>query len=120
MVSSAYSQQSDDDGIELRVKFRLPLLGHQRFEATTVVTAVQEEPEAVAIGTEFLEIDSQTRGAVEQYARDMAFLKAELGDVRAAAAAADAAGLAGASPTSSSSSPPRRRIAARRMPFPAA
>ncbi len=72
-------------GIELRVKFRLPLLGRQRFEATAVVVAVQEETGAVAIGTEFLEIDPLTRGAVEQYARDMAFLKAELGDVGAPA-----------------------------------
>lgn len=65
-------------GTDLTVKFRLPLLQKGHCEATVTVTDVDERDDSVKIGTTFKNIDATTATAVEQYAKDMAFLKTEL------------------------------------------
>ena len=65
-------------GTDLTVKFRLPLLQKGHCEAVVTVTDVSERESSVKIGTTFKEIDAETERAVEQYAKDMAFLKTEL------------------------------------------
>jgi anti-anti-sigma factor len=65
-------------GTDLRVKFRLPLLQKGHCEAMVTINEVEERPDGVKIGASFSEIDPETRGAVEQYAEDLAFLKSEL------------------------------------------
>lgn len=65
-------------GTEWKVKFRLPLLQRGYCEAVTTVSEIEERPDGVKIGAEFSSIDDETRGAIRQYAQDMAFLKDEL------------------------------------------
>lgn len=65
-------------GIDLKVKFRLPLLQKGHCEATVTISEVEERPDGVKIGASFSEIEASTRAAVQQYAEDLAFLKAEL------------------------------------------
>ncbi len=65
-------------GTELRVKFRLPLLKKGLCEAVVAVTEIEERDEGVKVAASFHEIDEETREAVEQWAKDMAFLKSEL------------------------------------------
>jgi anti-anti-sigma factor len=65
-------------GTQWRVKFRLPLLRRGYCEAIATVSEVEERPDGVKIGATFAEIDDETRQAVKQYAKDMAFLKDEL------------------------------------------
>jgi anti-anti-sigma factor len=65
-------------GTRLMVKFRLPLLRRGYCEAQVEVTLLEERPDGVKVGAVFTEIDTETRDAVRQYARDMAFLRDEL------------------------------------------
>jgi len=65
-------------GTDLKVKFRLPLFQKGHCEAVVTVTAVDEGDEDVRIGTSFQQLDDETRSAVEQYAKDMAYLRKEL------------------------------------------
>jgi anti-anti-sigma factor len=65
-------------GTRVRVKFRLPLLRRGYCEAEVEVQMLEERPDGVKISAGFSEIDSETREAVKQYAKDMAFLKDEL------------------------------------------
>jgi hypothetical protein len=44
----------------------------------TTVSEVEERADGVKIGARFSAIDEETRAAIRQYARDMAFLKEEL------------------------------------------
>jgi len=65
-------------GTGLKVKFRLPLLKRGYCEAGVEVTQVEERADGVKIGCVFVEIDDDTREAIKQYSKDMAFLKEEL------------------------------------------
>ena len=65
-------------GSELTVKFRLPLLQRGYCEAKVEVNLLEERADGVKVGCTFSEIDDETRSAVAQYAKDMAFLKEEL------------------------------------------
>ena len=65
-------------GTILSVKFRLPLLQRGYCEANCEVSLLEERSEGVKVGCKFTEIDEETRDAVRQYAKDMAFLKEEL------------------------------------------
>ncbi|MEW6071458.1 MAG: STAS domain-containing protein [Planctomycetota bacterium] len=65
-------------GTDLRVKFRLPLLRKGHCEAVVTVSEVEERPDGVKIGAAFQEIDAATKKAVQQYAKDMAYLRKEL------------------------------------------
>ena len=65
-------------GTSLGVKFRLPLLQRGYCEAAVEVELLEERPTGVKVGCNFVEIDDETRSAVSQYAKDMAFLKQEL------------------------------------------
>lgn len=65
-------------GTDLRVKFRLPLLQKGHCEAVVTISEVEERPDGVKLAANFSEIDPEIRTAVEQYAKDMAFLKKEL------------------------------------------
>ncbi len=65
-------------GTALSVKFRLPLLQRGYCEADCEVNLLEERADGVKVGCVFTEIDTQTRDAVRQYAKDMAFLKEEL------------------------------------------
>ncbi|MFN0007631.1 MAG: STAS domain-containing protein [Planctomycetota bacterium] len=65
-------------GTEWKVKFRLPLLQRGYCEAVAVVDEVEERPEGVKVGASFKAIDDTTRKAIQQYAKDLAFLKEEL------------------------------------------
>ena len=65
-------------GTDLRVKFRLPLLQKGHCEAVVTISEVEERSDGVKLGATFSEIDPDTRKAVQQYARDMAFLRKEL------------------------------------------
>lgn len=65
-------------GTELTVKFRLPLLQRGYCEARVAVALLEERSDGVKVGCTFNEIDEETRTAVMQYAKDMAFLKEEL------------------------------------------
>lgn len=65
-------------GTELMVKFRLPLLQRGYCEAKVDVSFLEERSDGVKVGCMFVEIDEETRTAVRQYAKDMAFLKEEL------------------------------------------
>jgi anti-anti-sigma factor len=65
-------------GTEWKVKFRLPLLQRGYCEAVAVVGEVEERPEGVKVGASFRAIDDTTRKAIQQYAKDLAFLKDEL------------------------------------------
>ncbi len=65
-------------GTDLGVKFRLPLLQKGHCEAVVTVTDVDERDDSVKIGTTFKDVDDETADAIEQYAKDMAFLKTEL------------------------------------------
>lgn len=65
-------------GTDLNVKFRLPLLQKGHCEAVVTISEVEERPDGVKLAATFSEIEPETRGAVQQYAADMAFLKKEL------------------------------------------
>lgn len=65
-------------GTEWKVKFRLPLLQRGYCEAVATVDEVEERPEGVKVGASFKAIDDTTRKAIQQYAKDLAFLKEEL------------------------------------------
>lgn len=65
-------------GIDLKIKFRLPLLQKGHCEAVVTIDEVEERPDGVKLGATFSEIDDETRQAVQQYSEDMAFLKDEL------------------------------------------
>jgi hypothetical protein len=65
-------------GTDWKVKFRLPLLQRGYCEAVAVVGEVEERPDGVKIGARFSSIDDETKSAIRQYAKDMAFLKEEL------------------------------------------
>jgi len=65
-------------GTEWKVKFRLPLLQRGYCEAVAVVGEVEERPDGVKVGATFKAIDDTTRKAIQQYAKDLAFLKEEL------------------------------------------
>ncbi len=65
-------------GTDLDVKFRLPLLQKGHCEAVVTINEVEERADGVKIAASFSEIDPETRGAVQQYANDLAFLKKEL------------------------------------------
>ncbi len=65
-------------GTELYVKFRLPLLQRGHCEAIVTVNEVEERPDGVKIFASFSELAPETKTAVEQYAKDMAYLKKEL------------------------------------------
>jgi anti-anti-sigma factor len=65
-------------GTALRVKFRLPLLQKGHCEAVVTINEVEERPDGLKLGVTFSEIEPEIRSAVEQYAKDMAFLKKEL------------------------------------------
>ncbi|MCP3918161.1 MAG: STAS domain-containing protein [bacterium] len=65
-------------GTELSVKFRLPLLKRGYCEAAVEIDLLEERADGVKVGAVFTQIDDETRDAVRQYAKDMAFLKEEL------------------------------------------
>lgn len=65
-------------GTALSVKFRLPLLQRGYCEAICEVSLLEERADGVKVACLFTEIDEETRDAVRQYAKDMAFLKEEL------------------------------------------
>jgi anti-sigma B factor antagonist len=65
-------------GTALRVKFRLPLLRKGHVEAEVAVTELEERADGVKVAAEFSEVDAETRTALQQYERDIAFLKREL------------------------------------------
>ena len=65
-------------GTEWKVKFRLPLLQRGYCEAVAVVSEVEERPDGVKVGANFKAIDDTTKKAIQQYAKDLAFLKDEL------------------------------------------
>ena len=65
-------------GTGLSVKFRMPLLQRGRCEAAVEVDLLEERASDVKLGCTFTNIDDDTREAVRQYAKDMAFLKDEL------------------------------------------
>ena len=65
-------------GTDLNVKFRLPLLQKGHCEAKVTVSELEERPDGVKLGARFVEIEPETRQAVQQYAADLAFLKKEL------------------------------------------
>jgi anti-anti-sigma factor len=65
-------------GTELDVKFRLPLLQRGHCEAVVKVEEVEERPDGVKLTTVFSALDKETKAAITQYARDMAYLKKEL------------------------------------------
>jgi len=65
-------------GTDLIVKFRLPLLKKGHCEAVVTVSELEERSDGVKLAATFSEIDAETKKAVQQYAKDMAFLKKEL------------------------------------------
>jgi anti-anti-sigma factor len=65
-------------GTDWNVRFRLPLLQKGYCEASCTINEVEERPDGVKVGATFKHIDNQTRDAINQYAKDMAFLKDEL------------------------------------------
>ena len=65
-------------GTGLSVKFRLPLLQRGYCEAAVEVEVLEERAGDVKVGCAFSKIDDDTREAVRQYSKDMAFLKDEL------------------------------------------
>ena len=65
-------------GTKLDVKFRLPLLQRGHCEAVVTIGEVEERPDGVKLTSTFLELDKETRTAIAQYAKDMAYLKKEL------------------------------------------
>jgi len=65
-------------GTEWKVKFRLPLLQRGYCEAVATIAEVEERPDGVKVGATFKAIDDTTRDAIQQYAKDLAFLKDEL------------------------------------------
>lgn len=65
-------------GTEWKVKFQMPLLQKGFCEALAVVSEVEERPDGVKVGASFKAIDDTTRKAIQQYAKDLAFLKEEL------------------------------------------
>ena len=65
-------------GTGFSVKFRLPLLQKGFCEAQVNITDMQERAEGVKVTCAFNEIDEETRGAIQQYAQDLDFLREEL------------------------------------------
>lgn len=65
-------------GTDWKVKFRMPLLQRGYCEAMAVISEVEERSDGIKVTASFSSIDDETRKAVGQYAKDMAFLKDEL------------------------------------------
>lgn len=65
-------------GTELQIKFRLPLFEKGRSEARVMVQKSDVEGGVCHVEASFTEIHASTLEAVEQYAKDMAYLKQEL------------------------------------------
>jgi anti-anti-sigma factor len=65
-------------GIELRVKFRIPLFRRGHCEAIVTVQEVEERPDGVKLQAGFSELELEAERAIAQYAKDIAFLKREL------------------------------------------
>lgn len=65
-------------GTELKIKFRLPLLQKGYCEAIAEVREIEERDESVKVGAGFTEIADDVREAVQQYSKDLQFLKDEL------------------------------------------
>ena len=65
-------------GTELKVKFRMPMFQKGYCEALATVNEIDERDTDVKCGVTFSEIADETRDAVAQYAKDLAFLKEEL------------------------------------------
>ncbi|MBL8862878.1 MAG: anti-sigma factor antagonist [Planctomycetes bacterium] len=65
-------------GTEWRLKFRLPMMAKGYREAVARVTEVEERPEGVKVGTTFQEMDDATRSELQNYVKDLAYLKDEL------------------------------------------
>lgn len=65
-------------GTGLSVKFRLPKFSRGYYEGAVEVEMLEERADGVKVGCVFSSLDGETREAVEQYAKDMAFLKEEL------------------------------------------
>ena len=65
-------------GTVWRLKFRLPLLQRGYCEAEATIEEVEERADGVKVGATFSDIDDETREAVRQYAKDLAYLKDEL------------------------------------------
>lgn len=65
-------------GIDLKVKFRLPLLERGPREGIVSVVRTEEQADGVNVRVSYKKLDADTRHAVEQYVKDMAFLKNEL------------------------------------------
>ena len=65
-------------GTDLSIRFRLPLLQKGHCEAVVTISEVEERPDGVKLAAVFSEIEPEAHTAVQQYARDMAFLKKEL------------------------------------------
>ncbi|MFT7677933.1 MAG: anti-sigma B factor antagonist [Planctomycetota bacterium] len=65
-------------GTAVSVKFRLPLLQRGYCEAAVEVNVLEERADGVKLACSFVSIDDETRDAVRQYSKDMAFLKEEL------------------------------------------
>ena len=65
-------------GIELRVKFRIPLFRRGHCDAIVTVQEVEERPDSVKLQAGFSELELEAERAIAQYAKDIAFLKREL------------------------------------------
>lgn len=65
-------------GTHLNVKFRLPLLRKGHCEAVVTVSELEERPDGVKLAASFTELDDETQRAVQQYSKDISFLKKEL------------------------------------------
>ena len=65
-------------GTELKVKFRLPLYQKGYCEAVAEISEIEERDESVKVGAVFKRIDPKIKEAVQQYAKDLRFLKDEL------------------------------------------
>ncbi|MEM7519099.1 MAG: STAS domain-containing protein, partial [Planctomycetota bacterium] len=62
-------------GTDWKVKFRLPLLQRGYCEAVMTIEEVEERADSVRVGAAFKDIDEETRDAVSQYGKDLAYLK---------------------------------------------
>lgn len=65
-------------GSDLKVKFRLPLLQRGYREAVVTVGEASEEGAGVCVVATYKDLDQETADAVEQYTKDVAYLKKEL------------------------------------------
>ncbi len=65
-------------GTEWRLKFRLPMMAKGYREVVAKITEVEERPEGLKVGSTFKQLDATTRGEIEGYVQDLAYLKDEL------------------------------------------